>query len=179
MRRFKEGDLVRRRRDSVNGEYIARVTGHDHGGWAECEVVEVIELGTSTTLKPGRRVCLPESLLTLERPDNDHVWTIREASEKLGREKAEVERQLDAARAHIKRLEAEVARKPSYAGPRSILIELTPPGVEPFDSPSLPLFDYASAELVLAVSVDDSYVKCLKNRYGSQDDVSVKVRWQR
>jgi hypothetical protein len=177
MSRFKVGDLIRRKHTPGNGEYIGRVLGHNGlDEWVRVEVEENI----SGPARVGAEYILPEHYFTLERPSDDHVWTIREASETLGREKAEVEKQLEAARAHIKRLEVEVARVTSYASPRSILIVLSPPGQAPSSSPgAADLRLFADAEMVLAVSADGRYTRCLKNRYGSTDDVQIKVRWER
>jgi hypothetical protein len=62
--------------------------------------------------------------------------------------------------------------------PRSVLVVLTPPQIEPSENPprgSSRLV--ADADLVIAAAVDDSYVKVLKSRLGGEPDI--KVVWER
>ena len=82
----------------------------------------------------------------------------------------------------VTRAQALGRRDAASGEPRSVLVILTPPGVEPSDngsswSPRSHTTLLGEADLVIAASVDDSYVKVLKSRTGGEPEV--KIRWER
>lgn len=200
MHDFKKGDIVRRRPGTANGVYEAEVLD------VEDDVLSLRITQTLTrhsfpndNLKPGSLLQLTSSKFepALPRDSDKPLQALAEAYDTLAKRNCDLHAEIirlrkdnqnlrdraerEALNANALRTNLRAVRKLHDASPRRawrhVLVVLTPPGVEP--SESVWGSTAADADLIVAGSVDDSYVKVLKSRDGMPDDTKVTIRWER